>query len=311
MSLSAALRRLIELERPAAYHSSPHFPPHSLRPGDIVQIEDNGHDPTQGKQASKGKGKGKGSGDGGDRQGTSAVSGVVYRVSDSKIIVAASSGKQHGSSSTSNDGAGSGMPELPHRVRVVKVANDATFDRMEWGLTRLAKLLHVPVKTAKRSVEASSSDEEDANDSKASGEVSTAGPSSGLGRTDLPFTLVPSLIGRGAPHWEDLPEDVPSRLFNPFLNQSQVSAVKVALASKNFALIHGPPGTGKTTAVAEVVLQMALTQQKRVLVCGASNLAADNLLERIVVKGADVLARSRIGVTRLGREYGTTALASI
>ena len=43
--------------------------------------------------------------------------------------------------------------------------------------------------------------------------------------------------------------------FNPGLDASQVAAVSNALAAKDVALIHGPPGTGKTTAVVELILQ--------------------------------------------------------
>lgn len=286
---------LVELERPAAFHSSSIFPPHSLRPGDIVQIEDNSFDPSQGKQA-KGKER-NGDGDRGTRVG---IAGVVFRASDTKLIVAASSGSHKNESK--NDGLD--ISELPARVRVVKIANDATFDRMEWTLTKLAKTLNVSVKTAKRTYDASSSDEE----------VDAEGVQQDGGSAATPprpaSTLLPALLGITTPTWDAWPENEELQLYNPNLNVSQVAAVKFALSAQQFALIHGPPGTGKTTAVAEMVLQMALVRQKRVLVCGASNLAADNLLERIISKGGEDLKKSGVGVTRLGREC-TLVTASV
>ncbi|CAE6428013.1 unnamed protein product [Rhizoctonia solani] len=65
------------------------------------------------------------------------------------------------------------------------------------------------------------------------------------------------------------------------LNDSQKEAVQFALDSPEIALIHGPPGTGKTQTLVEIIRQL-VQQEKRVLVCGASNLAVDNLLERLV-----------------------------
>jgi len=70
--------------------------------------------------------------------------------------------------------------------------------------------------------------------------------------------------------------------FNESLDQSQQDAVKFALSSNDIALIHGPPGTGKTTTVAELIMQAVRTKQWKVLVCAPSNVAVDNILERIV-----------------------------
>lgn len=65
------------------------------------------------------------------------------------------------------------------------------------------------------------------------------------------------------------------------LNPPQVDAVWFALSAKDFAVIHGPPGTGKTTTLVEVIRQ-AVAQGQRVLACASSNTAVDNLLERLV-----------------------------
>ncbi len=68
------------------------------------------------------------------------------------------------------------------------------------------------------------------------------------------------------------------------LNESQREAVQVALAARDVALVHGPPGTGKTTTLVELIRQVVRRGEK-VLVCAPSNLAVDNLLERLLAHG--------------------------
>nr|CEL67893.1 TPA: DNA-binding protein, putative [Neospora caninum Liverpool] len=68
--------------------------------------------------------------------------------------------------------------------------------------------------------------------------------------------------------------------FCPTLTVSQKRAVLLGLRSRDLALIHGPPGTGKSTALLELLLQLA-SRGCRVLACAPSNVAVDNLLERI------------------------------
>ncbi len=65
------------------------------------------------------------------------------------------------------------------------------------------------------------------------------------------------------------------------LNRPQQDAVRFALSSRDIAILHGPPGTGKTTTLAEVVYQ-AVRQGLKVLACAPSNTGVDNLLERLV-----------------------------
>ncbi|MEM8910848.1 MAG: AAA domain-containing protein [Planctomycetota bacterium] len=64
------------------------------------------------------------------------------------------------------------------------------------------------------------------------------------------------------------------------LNPPQRDAVAFALLADDVAILHGPPGTGKTTTLAEVIVQ-AVRRGDRVLACAASNTAVDNLLERL------------------------------
>ena len=67
---------------------------------------------------------------------------------------------------------------------------------------------------------------------------------------------------------------------DPSLNESQRTAVAASLFAPEVALIHGPPGTGKTTAVAELIRQ-AVAQRETVLACAGSNVAVDNLAEKL------------------------------
>jgi len=75
------------------------------------------------------------------------------------------------------------------------------------------------------------------------------------------------------------------------LDQSQQDAIRFALTADDVAIIHGPPGTGKTTTVVELIRQAVLRGEK-VLACAPSNTAVDNLVER--------LADSSDRVVRLG-----------
>jgi superfamily I DNA and/or RNA helicase len=75
------------------------------------------------------------------------------------------------------------------------------------------------------------------------------------------------------------------------LNESQESAVEFALAAEDLAIIHGPPGTGKTTTVVELIIQ-SVKRGEKVLACAPSNTAVDNLLERLIDAGQRVV---RIG----------------
>lgn len=68
------------------------------------------------------------------------------------------------------------------------------------------------------------------------------------------------------------------------VNESQREAIALALAANDIAIIHGPPGTGKTTAVVELIRQ-AVSRGERVLACAPSNLAVDNLLEKLLAAG--------------------------
>lgn len=72
------------------------------------------------------------------------------------------------------------------------------------------------------------------------------------------------------------------------LNQSQNEAVRKIIAAKDLAIIHGPPGTGKTTTLVQAIRQ-TLLNEKQVLVCSSSNTAVDLLTEKLHREGISVL----------------------
>src|SRR5207253_4708641 len=78
--------------------------------------------------------------------------------------------------------------------------------------------------------------------------------------------------------------EAPLDLMDISLNGSQQDAIRFALSADDLAILHGPPGTGKTTAVVELIRQ-AVRRGQKVLACAPSNLAVDNLLERLLVDG--------------------------
>ena len=77
----------------------------------------------------------------------------------------------------------------------------------------------------------------------------------------------------------------------PYLNATQEEAVNMVLRAKDVAIVHGPPGTGKTTTLVEAIRE-ALMRENQVLVCAQSNMAVDWISEKLVDRGINVL---RIG----------------
>ncbi|KAF9224765.1 P-loop containing nucleoside triphosphate hydrolase protein [Gyrodon lividus] len=255
-------KTLVELERPAAYHSVPLFPPHTFRPGDLARIEENISSGPQKKTGGKGK---KAQTTDLDPKSSRATEGVVYKVTDTRIVIAV-------------DPPDSSDVDLgfPERCRIVKLANSVTYDRMDKALDHLEK---IAIPSAQKP------------DDKTNYEITP---------------LIRVLLGISPP-------SKPSALggatfFDESLNSSQKQAVRFALEAAEVACIHGPPGTGKTHTLIEIIRQLTFTSpgsaaQKptRVLVCGASNLSVDNILERLLAlpppekgKGAP------LKVTRIG-----------
>lgn len=77
----------------------------------------------------------------------------------------------------------------------------------------------------------------------------------------------------------------------PWLNSTQETAVNKVLCARDVAIVHGPPGTGKTTTLVEAIYE-TLHREPQVLVCAQSNTAVDWISEKLVDRGVNVL---RIG----------------
>ena len=91
----------------------------------------------------------------------------------------------------------------------------------------------------------------------------------------------------------------------PYLNRTQESAVNKVLYAKDVAIVHGPPGTGKTTTLVEAIAE-TLRRESQVLVCAQSNMAVDWICEKLVDRGVHVLRignPSRVNDKMLGFTY--------
>ena len=138
------------------------------------------------------------------------------------------------------------LESLPKNICLVQLVNQITYDRIKKGLDRLGKMeIHEKV-----------------------------------------FPLVNALFNVYDPTYNDSEEKmnyINNKLsfYNKGLNTSQQDAVKFALTVNEIGLIHGPPGTGKTTTVVEIILQL-LKLGNKILVVAPSNIAVDNIGEKLI-----------------------------
>ena len=91
----------------------------------------------------------------------------------------------------------------------------------------------------------------------------------------------------------------------PWLNATQEHAVNEVLQAKDVAVVHGPPGTGKTTTLVEAIYE-TLRRENQVLVCAQSNMAVDWISERLMDRGVEVLRvgnPTRVNDKMLGFTY--------
>lgn len=91
----------------------------------------------------------------------------------------------------------------------------------------------------------------------------------------------------------------------PWLNPTQERAVNEVLWAKDVAIVHGPPGTGKTTTLVEAINE-TLMRESQVLVCAQSNMAVDWISEKLVDRGINVLRignPTRVNEKMLGFTY--------
>lgn len=91
----------------------------------------------------------------------------------------------------------------------------------------------------------------------------------------------------------------------PYLNTSQEKGVNSVLRARDVAVVHGPPGTGKTTTLVEAIFE-TLRRESQVLVCAQSNMAVDWISEKLTDRGINVLRignPSRVNDKMLGFTY--------
>lgn len=91
------------------------------------------------------------------------------------------------------------------------------------------------------------------------------------------------LLGRHPPSFRSLP-----LVSFPWLNPSQQEAIQKTLEAQEVSIIHGPPGTGKTTTLVEAIIE-TLQRETQVLVCAPSNAAVDWISEQLMRRGIHVL----------------------
>ncbi|KAF6264977.1 P-loop containing nucleoside triphosphate hydrolase protein [Scenedesmus sp. NREL 46B-D3] len=139
---------------------------------------------------------------------------------------------------------------LEQPLRLEKLANEVTYKRLQETLQQLS----------------------------GPGTDRRAGLLPGMALVDVLFDRREPRFAAAAPAWKPV---------NARLDASQRRAVELALRAQDVALIHGPPGTGKTTAVVEVILQ-EVARGSRVLAAAASNIAVDNLVERLAAAAPKV-----------------------
>ena len=112
--------------------------------------------------------------------------------------------------------------------------------------------------------------------------------------------LLHTLIGETAPTFGAAQ---PVRF--PWLNRSQEQAVQRVLCAREVAVVHGPPGTGKTTTLVEAIGE-TLQREAQVMVCAQSNAAVDWIAEQLLARGLSVLRignPTRVSDTLLGATY--------
>lgn len=189
-------------------------------------------------------------------QAVQVCSGVVTRVDDVSVVVAVDDVSRGDIDTLESCGA---------RIRLNVLADDVTYRRLKRALACLRDAAHNPTHHSARLI-------------------------------DLMFNWEGSDMG-WLPRAQRGPASASGadlQWHNQGLNDAQQAAVRAALASNDLCVVHGPPGTGKTATLTEIVVQLVRAGQ-RVLVTAPSNTAADNVLERVLRAAPAACAPVRLG----------------
>ncbi|SCV73933.1 BQ2448_6363 [Microbotryum intermedium] len=255
-------RTLVHLEINSAHSSQGELQCGDVRNGDLVKLVDASRSGTGTSQA-KGKGKPKVNTSVPSQQ--DGVQGVVWKVQPDRIVVALGNAPSPGSGSGVGSSSGSAAAsdtsddiQVPPNIHLFKLSNPSTFHRQRSALQKVLVLLN----------------------------------------SQKPLRpLVSILLGlaKPCPSSEPIP---PLTFYDDRLNESQKEAIDFALrGSEHLALIWGPPGTGKTQILVEIIRQLVAKEQS-VLVVGGSNLSVDNVLQRLSIPSPSY--PNPIPLTRLG-----------
>eukprot|EP00537_Pseudo-nitzschia_pungens_P007889 CAMPEP_0172377752 /NCGR_PEP_ID=MMETSP1060-20121228/69070_1 /TAXON_ID=37318 /ORGANISM="Pseudo-nitzschia pungens, Strain cf. cingulata" /LENGTH=1157 /DNA_ID=CAMNT_0013105461 /DNA_START=1692 /DNA_END=5165 /DNA_ORIENTATION=+ len=214
------------------------------------------------------KASGSGSSGSGSRSQKGTLGGVVSAVSDTSVSVAIIFKDAKHSSAQANKG----KPKNSSAKK--KASSGAAGDEDdEMSLLDSAPLTLVPkssIEVHKKLVAALERLERHGEDHPIAGSVVRA------------LFSAPGSRSHSHPQPQSRPSSPAKPCFNPGLDASQRDAIAFALQpDRRVALIHGPPGTGKTTTVAELIRQAVHRHGMRVLVTAPSNVAVDNILERL------------------------------
>jgi DNA polymerase alpha-associated DNA helicase A len=246
MRSGLAGKTLVDFE-PSASTATSELPPHRFRVGDVVALVSH----AARRDGKKGHAETSSSAD--------SINGVICRIKPALITVVISSDSARGDESLLFSGS-----DANDRWRVVQLGNEITYKRMMEAMSALEQIASEAANV----------------------------PSQGINSTPkLPIIpshhselrdLIPVLIGTSpsAPVFEADSNNIP-QFFTSDLNESQKDAIQFALSARHVALIHGPPGTGKSHTLVELIRQLVESKHERVLVCGPSNTAVDTLAERL------------------------------
>ncbi|GAA5968180.1 hypothetical protein JCM3765_003694 [Sporobolomyces pararoseus] len=287
---------------------------HDFRSGDLVKIRNNN------SSSSNSNSNKKGSKNGNNRKGKDKVGveegmgqeieAVVYKVLNDKITLVLNDHKSRVSKYIEPESEGGGVDEFEwtDKITLFKVSNPSTFKRQIHFLRQAINALEAVNPHQDQDQDQEEEDEENESDSSSStDQESTPTPTP----TPTPTTPNPNqsispllsvLLGLTPPTLSPPPSSNSSsslKYFDESLNDSQKEAIEFCLnGTRELGLIWGPPGTGKTQTLIEIIKQLILVENKKVLVCGASNLSVDNILSRLTSNSKE--GEEKIELTRLG-----------